>query len=147
MVFSLAGIEPASKLGEFKNLESDTLFRQAHFQNDFSEKASLVKKHFIDARSHCIDSAFRALAELMKLERAIKGAYSVLDGQEPSDKTDLKLVRDLLLEQHANEAVGSVLQLQRTLKLTNPDGLNIPERIETELKPIVAWMRAKARKL
>lgn len=51
------------------------------------------------------------------------------------------------LEQHAKVAVGLVLRIQQTLKLANPDRLNIPERIQTELNRSSGRMRAMSSRL
>ena len=144
-IFSLAGIEGTDEKGKFLDVESNEFIRQSDFQKDFLGKAAMAYRHIIDAKSHLLDSAFVFLDELMNLERVIEGAHNVLDGREPRSTTDLSLVRELLLERHAHEAVGFVRQLQDTLKLTHRSGGNINQRVVADLEPIVARMRSEAR--
>lgn len=79
------------------------------------------------------------------LEKAVLGAYSILNGKKPDAGTDLKVSRELIIVRHKNEAIGLVLQIAECLKLTHESGENMANKLHVAIKTTSADMNKCSR--
>lgn len=140
IVFDLAGIEPGSKDDIFLNLKSNIEFSRESFQKNF-------KVNVAEAGSHAIDSAFAALTALGRLEKAIKGAHDVLEGEKPGNEADLGLVRELVMAFYASEGASLVRAIHASMKLTHKPGGNLKELVKLAMKPLLNAMSTEVKEL